>query len=139
MVTRVFTKYVAVMRRLQTLYRLEPAGSHGVWGLDDYCFLPFYWGASQLVHHDRIKPRSIHVDDILELFGDDYLYLSSVKFVKQVKKGNLSETSPMLNDISGVLNWGKVNTGLLKMYKVECLGKFPIMQHFLFGSILTLQ
>jgi len=91
------------------------------------------------VHHDRIKPRSIHVDDILELFGDDYLYLSSVKFVKQVKKGNLSETSPMLNDISGVLNWEKVNSGLLKMYKVECLGKFPIMQHFLFGSILTLQ
>ena len=37
----------------------------------------------------------------------------------QVKKGNLSETSPMLNDISGVLNWEKVNTGLLKMYKVR--------------------
>jgi len=36
----------------------------------------------------------------------------------QVKKGRLSETSPMLHDISGVLNWEKVNTGLLKMYKV---------------------
>ena len=41
----------------------------------------------------------------------------------QVKKGNLSETSPMLNDISGVLSWEKVNSGLLKMYKVGFL--FP--------------
>jgi len=67
------------------------------------------------------------------------MYLSSVQFVKQVKKGNLGETSPMLNDISAVLSWEKINSGLLKMYKAECLGKFQIMQHFLFGSILTLK
>ncbi|XP_021735459.1 serine/threonine-protein phosphatase 2A activator-like [Chenopodium quinoa] len=135
-VSRVFVKYLDLMRKLQLVYCLEPAGSHGVWGLDDYHFLPFVFGSAQLIDHKYMKPKSIHNDDILENFSKEYLYLSCIAFIKKVKKGPFAEHSPMLDDISGVPNWNKVNSGMLKMYRAEVLEKVPIVQHFLFGSII---
>ncbi|XP_010273024.1 PREDICTED: serine/threonine-protein phosphatase 2A activator-like [Nelumbo nucifera] len=135
-VSRIFVKYLELMRKLQTVYCLEPAGSHGVWGLDDYHFLPFIFGSSQLIDHKYMKPKSIHNQDILDNFSNEYLYLSCISFVKKVKKGLFAEHSPLLDDISGVPTWNKVNSGMLKMYKAEVLEKVPVMQHFLFGWLI---
>ena len=42
-----------------------------------------------------------------------------------------------MNDISGVKTWNKINEGMMKMWKAEVLGKFPVMQHFRFGKIIA--
>lgn len=42
----------------------------------------------------------------------------------------------VLNFTSQVKTWDKVNTGMIKMYRAEVLGKLPVIQHFMFGSIL---
>jgi serine/threonine-protein phosphatase 2A activator len=48
----IFQTYLKLVRKIQILYNLEPAGSKGVWGLDDFQFLPYFWGSCQLLGND---------------------------------------------------------------------------------------
>ncbi|CAH4030904.1 serine/threonine-protein phosphatase 2A activator-like [Pieris brassicae] len=135
-----FNKYLKIARRLQQTYRMEPAGSHGVWSLDDYQFVPFIWGSSQLIDQPRIYPPAKFVEeDIIEKYSNDYIFLSCIKYIKEVKKGPFAEHSNQLWSISAVGSWAKINQGLIKMYKKEVLAKFPVIQHVLFGSLLPIR
>jgi len=137
LVLDVFRSYLELMRALQSTYWLEPAGSKGVWGLDDYQFLPFIWGSAQLIGNEAIIPSHIASAATVDKYADAYLFMSCIQFILKMKRGPFAEHSPILHDISDVPRWEKVNSGLIKMYHDEVLNQFPVIQHFYFGSIMS--
>ena len=137
---KVFSQYMDLVRELQTVYRMEPAGSMGVWNLDDYQFVSFIWGAAQLsTDKERIKPKSISDPDMAEMLSKDNHFFACLSYINKVKTGPFHEHSNQLWNISGVPLWSKVYTGLVKMYRAEVLCKFPVIQHVQFGSVFTLE
>ena len=120
----ILADYFRLIRRLIKTYTLEPAGSHGVWGLDDHSFLPYIFGSAQngppISESDRTptegsrkgapNPADVAKASIVEQHRDQDLYFGAIGFIYDVKKGPFWEHSPMLYDISGVqAGWGKIN------------------------------
>jgi len=131
----IIMQYLEITRGLQYEYMLEPAGSHGVWGLDDYHCLPFYFGACQLVQQS-FPPSCIHETKILQDYHQTFLYFSCILFIKKIKPGaSFAESSAMLNDVSYLSSWSKIQAGLLRLFEGEVLDKLPVIQHFKFGKI----
>ena len=125
-------------RKLQQRYRMEPAGSQGVWALDDYQFVSFIWGAAQMTKGARVRPKSIPDYEIANMLAKDNHIFACIKYISEVKTGPFAEHSNQLWNVSGVASWDKVYQGLIKMYRAEVLSKFPVIQHVFFGTLFSL-
>ncbi|VDK82616.1 unnamed protein product [Litomosoides sigmodontis] len=139
LVLRLFLKYIRLIRCLQTTYRMEPAGSRGVHALDDFQFIPFLWGSSQLVGNKRLVPESYLKPDIVEIHASKNLFFDAIQYINNTKIGPFHEHSNQLWNISAVKTWEKVNSGMVKMYEAEVLRKFPVVQHFQFGCLFSIE
>lgn len=117
-------RYLELIRTIIQRYSLEPAGSHGVWGLDDHSFIPYIFGAAQLAPAvaesdtlpeegslpDAPDPGGVAKANVVERERKTNMYFSAVGFIYDVKRGPFWEHSPMLYDISGVrAGWAKIN------------------------------
>ncbi|KAJ7595266.1 hypothetical protein C8J56DRAFT_852365 [Mycena floridula] len=132
-VLRVFVRYMGLCWKLQDVYRLEPAGSHGVWGLDDSAFLGYIFGSAQLRDQQFIPVSAVLAPSL----PPTNLYFMSIRRIHQVKQGPFHEHSSQLHSIAtGVPHWAKVNSGLFKMYEAEVLGKRVVVQHIPLGGLL---
>uniref|UniRef100_A0A0N5BHD9 Serine/threonine-protein phosphatase 2A activator n=1 Tax=Strongyloides papillosus TaxID=174720 RepID=A0A0N5BHD9_STREA len=139
-VLKFFRQYVSLTRQLQVMYRMEPAGSKGVHALDDFCFVPFIFGSSQLLDNNLgLIPDSYIREDLPQRYSDHDLFFESIEYINNTKSGPFFEHSNQLWNISAVQTWEKVNSGLFKMYEAEVLKKFPVCQHFLFGSLFSIE
>ena len=122
------TSYFDMIRTLIIFYKLEPAGSHGAWGLDDYQFMPFLLGSGQLKHQSFIHPAQVFKENL----PTGLIFFDGISFINKYKTGNFAHHSPILYDICMNLSWPQINQGLLKMHKAEVLEKFPVVQHLYF-------
>ncbi|TYJ51490.1 serine/threonine-protein phosphatase 2A activator 1 [Cryptococcus floricola] len=136
LVLRVFTRYLELTTLLQKTYKLEPAGSHGVWGLDDYCFLPYLFGSAQLLGSSTTPSESLSLAQshhpstpsapptpITDLFTLSLHHLTLFK-----SGAAFSEHSPLLFSLCQMPNWIKPHGGLRKMFLGEVVGKRVVVQ-----------
>lgn len=63
---------------------MEPAGSHGVWGLDDFQFLPFLFGSSQLIGHDEIDPKNYPNAEYTQRYKNGWMFLEAIENINNV-------------------------------------------------------
>ncbi|KAI0636287.1 hypothetical protein C8Q77DRAFT_638149 [Trametes polyzona] len=132
-VLSLFVRYMRLCWRLQDVYKLEPAGSHGVWGLDDYSFLSYVFGSAQLRDQTEIPVAAV----LRPPLPPTNLYFMSIMRILEVKSGPFHEHSSQLYSIAtGVQYWSKVHSGLFKMYEAEVLGKRVVVQHIPLGGLL---
>ncbi|KAJ1605878.1 phosphotyrosyl phosphatase activator protein-related [Cryptosporidium canis] len=136
----VFYRYILLMRKLQSIYLLEPAGSRGVWGLDDYQFLPFLFGSAQFINSNGQFPiltSQILDHSVLDTYSTKSLYINSIQHILTMKTNvYFAECSPILYSLTSVPTWEKIYSGMIKMYVAEILNKFPIAQHISFGNLI---
>jgi serine/threonine-protein phosphatase 2A activator len=124
LVLGVIEPYLVLIRRLILTYTLEPAGSHGVWGLDDHSFISYILGSAQLSPAIRTPgdvqaegslagtpdPADVARIDAVRRERGRNMYFSAIGFIYDVKTGPFWEHSPILYDISGVQKgWAKIN------------------------------
>lgn len=53
------------------------------------------------------------------MHSDNYMFISCIKFIREVKTGHFAEHSNQLWSISAVSSWVKINSGLVKMYQKD--------------------
>ncbi|KAL7071634.1 hypothetical protein ACQ4LE_009518 [Meloidogyne hapla] len=137
-ILRVFHRYLKLVKHLQCIYRMEPAGSRGVHAIDDFQFLPFLFGSSQLIDNKfRLIPDYYLRPEMVKQYQTDNLFFEAVQYINETKTGPFYEHSNQLYNISAVQTWERINEGMFKMYEGEVLKKFPVVQHFLFGKLFS--
>lgn len=129
-------KYLRLVRKVQTKFRLEPAGSRGVYNMDDFQFLPFLFGAAQLSGIKYIPANDFYNPDQVDMFKSDFIFLEAVDFILNNKRGPFNEHSYTLWNFSNLGSWEKLFRRIRVKFTDDILEPFPIIQHFLFGKYI---
>lgn len=139
--------YFSVVRMLLLKYRLEPAGSYGDFGIDDYQLLPFLFGTSQFCRRNDLVFLSL-----FEQGNAGLCFVKALRFVHVHKKypalkypyeervekyqhedisgEEMLQSSPLASTLKDV-SFTKLNKGMFKMYDSVVFSKRVVIQHFI--------
>ncbi|GAA5900551.1 hypothetical protein JCM8208_000532 [Rhodotorula glutinis] len=121
---RVFADYTTLIRKVQSGFKLEPAGKLGVWGLDEHGHLVYHFGASQARIHPSKRPASLLSPPNASPNRIAYLFLTTLLHLRDDPSR------------SGAASTDDEDAGLLRLYRAEVLDRLPVVQHLRFGAVL---
>jgi serine/threonine-protein phosphatase 2A activator len=124
----IFWAYWDVVIAILTKYRLEPAGTQGAWGLNDFVMLPFLFGSAQLVGQADVTPANVVDAAVARQRKDENAYSKWIDHVHQSKSGGFEEHSRLLFSLTALPSFAEINTGVMKMYEAEVMNKFCVFQ-----------
>lgn len=128
--------YLKVCRTVQKKFRLEPAGSRGVYNMDDFQYLPFLFGAAQLVGQKFISASNFYEQDQVDMFKSEFVFIDAVSYILETKRGPFNEHSYTLWEYSNLGCWENILRRIRSKFVDEVLRPFPIVQHLLFGEFV---
>ncbi|XP_056647022.1 serine/threonine-protein phosphatase 2A activator-like [Diorhabda carinulata] len=136
---KVFARYLYVAQKLQKTYKMTSLGGNKTWNLNDYQFVAFIWGSSQLVGNTELNPTCYLKRATVKRHSSQYMFLSCIQFTNRIKIDSFNRHSNQLWNLSGVSSWYGINSSLIRMYQAQILLRYSIVKHVYFGSIFTLK
>lgn len=130
-----FKQYFDIVRKYIFKFNIEPAGSNGMFAIDDYQFLPFLFGSAELIETD------VKFDDILNNLKDKtHMFAEQLYFCERHKcrAGELpfSRHSPVIYSLRNS-KWSFINEKMLEEIRNKVFDRFVVMQHFKFSIFLS--
>lgn len=150
----VLEHYFSIVRLLILKYKLEPAGSHGMGGLDDFQLLPFLFGSSQFCRRESFEfsflfseaERGLCYSKALRFIHMDKAFPpSKYTYKERIGKYNTIELTeePFSHHSITIYSlravpFMKINKGMIKMYDAVVLSPYAVIQHFIPSEYLPI-
>ena len=115
-------------------YNIEPAGSLGIYAIDDYHFLPFLFGSAQLVG-TNYKFDELFMEKNINLIYAEALSFC-VKHKCRIVETPFSRHSRIIYELKDK-KWEEVNEIVHLMVMEKIFQRNVVMQHFKFSSFLS--
>ena len=128
--------YLRLCRNIQKKFRLEPAGSRGVYNMDDFQFLPFLFGVAQLVDVKYVSCNSFYDYEQVDMWKNDFIFFEAIDYILKNKRGPFNEHSYTLWCFTSLNSWANILRKIKAKFIDDVLTPFPIIQHLLFGKYI---